>query len=77
MQRLGFLIWRARQAGSVSKLLRDFLRAEGGLVSIEWVAIAALLAIGAIVISGTVLEGLAPPAKNICAQLTGDPKQCP
>ena len=76
MQRLRLTAW-ACGTGSVSKRVRGFLRAEGGLVTLEWVAIAALLAIGAIVVTGTVMVGLAPPAKNICGQLTGDPKQCP
>jgi Flp pilus assembly pilin Flp len=62
--------------GSVSKLFRDFVRDEGGVVSIEWVAIAALLAIGAIAISGVVMVGLAPPAKNICLQLGATAAQC-
>jgi Flp pilus assembly pilin Flp len=76
MQRLGFQIWRVRQAGSVSKLLRNFVRDEGGLVSLEWVAIAALVAVGAIAITGVVMVGLAPPAKNICLQLGATAAQC-
>lgn len=38
---------------------------------VEWVALAAGLAIGAVAISYIVMHGLATPASNIASQLTG------
>ena len=55
---------------SVSRLLWGLLRCERGVVSIEWVAIAAVLAVGAVTLAGVVMTGLATPATNIAGQLS-------
>ena len=70
-----FQIWRS-QAVSGWKPFHKFLACDRGVVSLEWVAIAAVLAIGAIAIAGIVLTGLAAPANNICTQLGGTVEQC-
>ena len=50
---------------SLINSMRRFLKAEDGVVTVEWVAIAAALTIGAIVIAWTVLESLQPAASTI------------
>jgi hypothetical protein len=53
-----------------------FLKCDSGVVSVEWVALAGGLTIGAIVISFLVMSGLRAPASNICTQLGGTSAQC-
>jgi Flp pilus assembly pilin Flp len=50
---------------SLINSMRRFLKAEDGVVTVEWVAIAAALTIGAIVIAWTVLDSLQPAASTI------------
>lgn len=70
MYRLGFQLRWLQQAVSGVKQFRAFLGCESGVVSLEWVAIAAVLAVGSIVLAGTVMTGLATPARNIAQQLS-------
>jgi hypothetical protein len=53
-----------------------FLRSSSGVVTVEWVALAAGVAIGAIAISFLIMNGLTAPAGNICTQLGGTAQQC-
>ena len=53
-----------------------FVRSTSGVVTVEWVALAAGLAIGAITISFLIMNGLTAPAGNICTQLGGTAQQC-
>ena len=52
------------------KSIRRFMRAEGGVMTVEWVALAACMVVGAVVISFYVMHGLAATAQSIGAQLT-------
>ncbi|MDE2184290.1 MAG: hypothetical protein KGJ78_14815 [Alphaproteobacteria bacterium] len=45
--------------------LGGFVTSEDGLVTVEWVALAGALAIGAITVGWIVLNGLKTPANNI------------
>ena len=56
-----------RLMSAVEKLISD----ERGAIRVEWVALAAGLAVGAVVISFLVMKGLATPAANIANQLSG------
>ena len=56
-----------RLISAVEKLISD----ENGAIMVEWVALAAGLAVGAVVISFLVMKGLATPASNIASQLSG------
>ena len=47
------------------QLLRDFFRAEDGLVTVEWVALASALVIGAIAIGWLVMQNLQAPANAV------------
>ncbi len=68
MKTLSSHIWR--QGRPISNLLCRFFGSERGIVSIEWVAIAAVLAAASIAIAGIVMTGLATPAGNIANQLS-------
>lgn len=50
--------------------LQRFCGAEGGVVTVEWVALAAGLTIGAIAISFIIMNGLVAPSKHIASQLS-------
>lgn len=52
---------------TTQRLLRD----ERGLVTVEWVALAAAVVVGGIVIAYEVLNGMDPVAKNIATTLQG------
>lgn len=55
-----------REFGSnAGAFLRDFFKAEDGLVTVEWVALAGALVIGAITVGWIMMNGLATPAKNV------------
>ena len=54
---------------SVKNLLRDFARKEDGLVTVEWVALAAALVIGAITIGWLVMSNMKMPANKIGTQI--------
>ena len=51
-------------------LIRRFVRAENGMMTVEWVALAACMVIGAVAISFMVMHSLAATANSIGAQLT-------
>lgn len=55
---------------SMKKVLSDFFAAEDGLVTVEWVALASALVIGAIAIGWTVMDGLKTPAGAISGSIT-------
>ena len=50
--------------------ISTFSSREGGVVTIEWVAVAAALTIGAISIAFIIMNGLVSPARNIASQLS-------
>ena len=49
----------------MSEVLTGFFESEDGLVTVEWVALASALVIGAIAIGWLVLHNLRTPANNI------------
>ena len=49
---------------------KQFLRSEAGLATVEWVALAAGLVIGCIVVSFIVMQGLVGAANGISNQLS-------
>jgi hypothetical protein len=51
--------------GRGQRVLSGFLGAEDGLVTVEWVALAGSLAIGAITVGWIILNGLKEPANSI------------
>jgi len=51
-------------------LARQFVLSESAVVTVEWVALAAGLTVGAIAISFIVMNGLVAPANNIASQLS-------
>ena len=51
--------------------VRGFMRSEKGVVTVEWVAIAAGVTIGAIYVTYIVMHGLVAPANHIASQLRG------
>jgi len=73
MRKIEFELWRLRQGQRTWKPLLDFIRSESGVVTVEWIALASGLVIGAIAISFIVMQGLATPAQNIACQLTPCP----
>ncbi len=54
----------------VCRRFEKFGRAEGGVVTVEYVALAAGLTIGAIAISFIIMNGLVTPSKHIASQLS-------
>ena len=46
-----------------------FSRGEGGVVTVEWVAVAAAVTLGAISIAFIIMNGLVTPSQNIANQL--------
>jgi Flp pilus assembly pilin Flp len=52
------------------KRIRRFVHSEKGVVTVEWVALAACMALGAIVLSYAVLHSLGATANSIGCQLT-------
>ena len=55
---------------AAADVIRRFVRAESGIVTVEWVALAACMVIGAVAISFMVMHSLAAAARSIGAQLT-------
>jgi hypothetical protein len=45
-------------------------RSEEGVVTVEWVAVAAAVTLGAISIAFIIMNGLVNPARNIASQLS-------
>ena len=56
---------------SALKRIRLFVRSEEGVVTVEWVALAACMVVGAVVISFYVMHGLSATAQCIGNQLSG------
>ena len=50
--------------------IRRFMRTENGVMTVEWVALAACMVVGAVVISFMVMHSLSATAQSIGAQLT-------
>jgi hypothetical protein len=51
-------------------IVRSLFRSKSGVVTVEWVAIAAGVTIGAIAITFIVMHGLVAPAQHIASQLS-------
>jgi len=49
---------------------KDILRSDSGVVTVEWVALAAGLVVGCIVVSFIIMQGLVVAASNIASQLS-------
>ena len=49
----------------MNNFLKGFFKAEDGLVTVEWVALAGALVIGAITVGWIMMNGLSTPAKNV------------
>ena len=58
------------QNGLRWKNVRAFLLCERGALTVELVAIALILAVGAIAVTGVIMEGLATPACGVVQQLS-------
>jgi hypothetical protein len=52
------------------KTVRDFFTADDGLVTVEWVALASALVVGAIAVGWLVMNNLKAPANTIGTQIT-------
>ena len=50
--------------------MRRFVRSENGVLTVEWVALAACMVLGAVVLSFMVMHGLSATATSIGTQLT-------
>ena len=50
---------------NLAAFLRGFFKADDGLVTVEWVALAGALVIGAITVGWIVMNGLSTPATAI------------
>jgi hypothetical protein len=63
---------KARSSCALAWLWRykNFVRSDSGVVTIEWVALAAGLVIGCIVVSFIIMQGLVGAASNIASQLS-------
>ena len=46
-------------------VLRNFVRAENGMVTVEWVALAGAIVIGAITVGWILMNGLSTPANSV------------
>ena len=57
--------------GRIGRALRSFARRDQGSMTVEWIAIAAAVIIGAVAVTYTVLGGLKTPAQKISTQLCG------
>lgn len=62
---------------TVIKTFRDFAISEDGLVTVEWVALASALVVGAIAIGWLVLGNLKAPANTIGTQINNTAKTTP
>jgi hypothetical protein len=64
------LLWPLVCGERARNSVLGFLRCEHGVVTVEWVALAAGLTIGAIYVSFIVMNGLVAPAHHIASELT-------
>jgi len=58
---------------ATAKLVRrtsQLSRSEDGVVTVEWVAVAAAVTLGALSIAFIIMNGLVAPARNIASQLS-------
>lgn len=55
---------------AISKFLRRFAKAEEGLVTVEWVALAGAVVIGGITVVWIVMNNLQTPANSIGSNIT-------
>jgi len=53
------------KGGKMIKFVQGFLKAEEGLVTVEWVALAGALVIGAITVGWIVMNGLTTQGTNV------------
>jgi Flp pilus assembly pilin Flp len=56
---------------SIGRIFRRLVRKDDGSMTVEWIAIAAAVIIGAVAVTYTVLGGLKAPAAKIGTQLCG------
>jgi Flp pilus assembly pilin Flp len=54
----------------MTKILKAFVRNQDGLVTVEWVALASALVVGAIAIGWLVLGNMKAPANTIGTQIS-------
>ena len=59
------------------RTMRDFFTAEDGLVTVEWVALASALVVGAISVGWLVMTDLKAPANTIGTQISAAAKTAP
>jgi hypothetical protein len=64
------VLWPLVYGERARESVLGFLRGERGVVTVEWVALAAGLTIGAIYVSYIVMSGLVTPAHHIASELT-------
>ena len=62
---------------NIVKFAKRFAQDEAGLVTVEWVSIAAAVVVGGIAIAYLVLGGLNPVATQISSTLNGVPGTAP
>jgi Flp pilus assembly pilin Flp len=55
----------------MARALRQLVRKDDGSMTVEWIAIAAAVIVGAVAVSYTVLGGLKAPAAKIGTTLMG------
>jgi hypothetical protein len=60
----------SRIGANIGACIRQYLQSESGVVTVEWVAIAAGVTIGAIYVTYIVMHGLVAPANHIASQLS-------
>ena len=60
---------------SMTNLLRDFLRREDGLVTVEWVALAAAIVVGAITIGYLIMNNIRTSANLVGTGVTNAASQ--
>jgi Flp pilus assembly pilin Flp len=56
--------------GSLFRVLRSFANDDQGVVTVEWVALAGAVVIGAIAVGWIVLNNLQTPANNVGTNIT-------
>jgi hypothetical protein len=69
-QEVAEMKWSITFGRKIGANLGDFFASEDGLVTVEWVALAGALAIGAITVGWIVLNGLQSPASSIGANMS-------
>ena len=68
---VGWIDMRLLRTGTkIGACVRGFMRSEAGVVTVEWVAVAAGVTVGAIYVTYIVMHGLVAPANHIASQLS-------